>query len=104
LIPQTSALADPCSGCAIQQPGIDPIITPEEPADGCSQCALPTPAPQRLADGCTSCAVEQPDTPVLPQIPQDGGCSGCATPPLPSQRAAFRPIIVADGTGGCSGC
>jgi hypothetical protein len=52
LIPQTSAWTNPCGSCAIQQPGIDPIITPEEPADGtnCSGCALPTLARQRLAE------------------------------------------------------
>ena len=49
LIPQTSAWTNPCSSCAIQQPGIDPIITP---ADGtnCSGCALPTLVPQRLGE------------------------------------------------------
>jgi hypothetical protein len=43
--------------------------------------------------------------PVIPQTPEDGsGCSNCVTPPLPSQRAAFRPIILADGGSGCSQC
>jgi hypothetical protein len=41
-IPQTSAWTNPCGGCAIQQPGIDPIITPEG--------ALPTLAPHRLGE------------------------------------------------------
>jgi hypothetical protein len=91
-----------CSGCAVQQP--DTPVMPQTPEDGqgCSSCALPTPTPQRMAEGgCSGCAVEQPDTPVLVPTPEDN-CNGCATPPFPRQRAAFRPIIVADGT--CSSC
>jgi hypothetical protein len=92
-----------CSGCAVQQP--DTPVMPQAPEDdSCNGCALPTPTPQRMADNgnCSGCAVEQPDAPVLVPTPEDG-CSSCATPPLPSQRAAFRPIIVADGSN-CSGC
>ena len=50
------------------------------------------------ADGsCSGCAVQQPDTPVMPQTPEDGGgCSGCATPIPPAQK-------LADG-GNCTGC
>jgi hypothetical protein len=78
LIPQT-AFADGCNTCAVQLPDTPAIPqTPEDGGGGCSNCALPTPAPQRLADGgCTNCAVDQPDTPVLPQIPAAGGCSSC---------------------------
>jgi hypothetical protein len=60
---------------------------------------IETLAPQRLADGaggCSSCVVDQPDTPVLPQIPTECNGGGCALPTHPGQRAAFSPIIVAD--------
>jgi hypothetical protein len=45
-----------------------------------------------------NCAVDQPDTPVLPQTPADCSGQGCALPAHPGQRAAFKPIIVADCT------
>ena len=85
-----------CSGCAIKQP--DQPAIPQTPQDATSCCALPIPAPQWLAEGCSNCAVDQPDMPVLPQTPADAGCSGCALPTHPGQRAAFRPIIVADSS------
>jgi hypothetical protein len=56
------------------------------------------PSLRQLADGtgCGTCDIDQPDTPVLPPTPEDGsGCSNCATPPLSSHRAAFRPIVLA---------
>jgi hypothetical protein len=70
--------------------------------------------------GCSSCAVQQPDTPAIPQMPEDGsgGCSGCALPAPAPQRLAdsgscstcavdqpdtpVLPQIPSDG--GCSGC
>jgi hypothetical protein len=43
-----------------------------------------------VADGCGSanCAVERPDTPAIPQTPEDCTSQGCATPTLPVQKLA----------------
>jgi hypothetical protein len=68
-----------------------------------------------VTDGCGSanCAVEQPDTPAIPQTPEDCTSQGCATPTLPVQKLACdssncatpalpaKPVVVADCPGGC---
>src|SRR5262245_17699997 len=95
LIPQTSALADVCSNCAVEQP--DTIVLPPTPEEGsCSTCAVPTTQPQRLACGSSDgCAVDQPDVaPIIRQEPRDCGSSGCALPAPAPQRLAE----------GCSNC
>jgi hypothetical protein len=48
-----------CSGCTVQQP--DQPSIPHTPEDqGCSNCAITVPVPQKLGGDCSSCAIEQP--------------------------------------------
>ena len=98
------------ANCAIQQPSDEPITPPFKLADGC---------------GSNNCAVEQPDTPALPQTPEDCTGPSCATPMPPALKVAspcdggncavdepisseptFRPValkLAGDHSGGCSG-
>jgi hypothetical protein len=52
-----------CTSCAVQDP--DEPIVQQEPRDGCSQCALPLPKPQRAS--------------FKPIIVADGGSGGCSS-------------------------